>query len=266
MDKALWVPLAVLFGAAVITALVKRYTKDPCLKIFDRCFVFVRLKTGKWLWGNLVVYSNTLELRYTSSAPFHGSYEKCSYVLYEQNLENIDRILRPSPAAGTEEHARWQKEVQRLQRPSLGRRFMRKARNTVNVLRDAFAQSIVLIFGAARKTRTLAKVQIGDDKVSEVGRSLINVVPNAYEPVLEQYLGRNVVIESVQADTVLEQAGVLQEYSAKYILIRAAEFLQDLPPAFEAGATVENRFDVIFPRQIHSVRHLAARNLSVAVD
>ena len=62
-----------------------------------------------------------------------------------------------------------------------------------------------------------------------VGRSLINVVPNAYEPVLERYLGKRVVVESIQAEKILEQTGALQEYSAKYILVRAAEFLQDLP-------------------------------------
>jgi hypothetical protein len=257
MDKALWVPLVVLFGAAVITALVKRYTKDPCLKIFHRCFVFVRLKTGKWLWGYLSVYANALELQYTSSAPFRNHYQKRSYIFYEQNLENIDRVLRPSPATGTPEHARWLKEVKRLQHPSISRRFKRKSRNVVNVLRDAFAQSIVMIFGAVRKTRAFAGVQIGDDKVGEVGRSLINVVPNAYEPVLEKYLGRNVVVESIRADKILEQAGILQEYSSKYILVRAAELLQELPPAAEAGSPVANHFDVIFPRQIHSVRHLA---------
>jgi hypothetical protein len=257
MESALWIPLAVLFATAVITALVKRHTKDPCLKLFDDCLVFVRLKNARWIWGRLRVYSNALELRYTTAAPFHGRYEKRSYIFYEHNFENIDRVLRPSPAEGTLEHAHWQREVQELLRPSFWRRAKRKARNLVNILRDAFAQSFVMIFGAVRKTRALAKVQIGDDKVSEVGRTLINVVPNAYEPVLENHLGKRVVVESVQPDKILEQTGVLQEYSAKYILVRAAEFLQDLPPAVESAASTNSHFDVIFPRQIHSVRHLA---------
>lgn len=257
MESALWIPLAVLFATAVITALVKRYTKDPCLKLFDDCFVFVRLKTAKWIWGRLRVYSNALELSYTTAAPFHDRYEKRSYIFYEHNLDGIDRLLRPSPTEGTRERARWEREVQKLLRPSVGRRVKRKLRNAINIFRDAFAQSLVMIFGAVRKTRAFSKVQIGDDKVGEVGRSLINVVPNAYEPVLEKYLGKRVVVESLQVDKILEQAGVLQEYSAKYILVRAAEFLQDIPPLVESAASSNGQFDVIFPRQIHAVRHLA---------
>lgn len=257
MDKTLWIPLAVLFITALVTALVKRYSRDSCLKVFDDCFVFIRMKTGKWIWGTLQVYSNALELQYTSKAPFRDHFKK-SYILYEQNLENIDRILRPSPAEGTIEQKQWCREIRKLQNPSFYRRAKRKLRNLINLLRDAFAQAFIMIFGALKKGRTLSKVNIGDDRVGEVGRSLVNVVPNAYEPILEKYLGHSVVVETISADKVTEQLGVLQEYSARYVLIRGAEALPELPPGISDFSKMDrDTFDVIFPRQTNSVRHRA---------
>jgi len=257
MDKALWIPIAVLFVTALITAFVRRHSKDPCLKLFHSSFVFVRLKTGKWLWGNLCVYSNAIELLYPSGEELGGRYLKKSYIFYEQNLDNIDRVIRPAPAVGTPEYDAWLADIRRVQNPNVYRTFRRKLRNFVNMLRDAFAQSFVMIFGAVKKTKFLSGVAIGDDKVSEVGRTLVNVVPNAYEPILEKYLGQKVVVETLEQDKVTEQVGVLQEYSAKYVLARTVEFLQHLPPRVTGPLVDDQRFDVIFLRQTNSVRHLA---------
>ena len=257
MDKALWIPILVLFGTALITAFVRRHSKDPCLKLIENSYVFIQLKNGKWIWGNLCVYSNALELLYLNGEEYNGEYLKKSYIFYEQNLDNIARIVRPAPAPGTELHEHWLRDLHRIQNPNLYRTFHRKLRNSVNMLRDAFAQSFVMIFGAVKKTKFLTGVNIGDDKVGEVGRSLVNAVPNAYEPILEKYLGSRVVVETLEGDKVLEQVGVLQEYSAKYVLARSVEYLQALPPQVQGPLRDETRFDVVFPRQMNSVRHRA---------
>jgi hypothetical protein len=257
MDKALWIPIVVLFATALITAFVRRHSKDPCLKIFHGSFMFVRLKNGKWIWGNGCVYSNALELIYPGGEEYNQTYLKKSYIFYEQNLDNIDLIVRPAPAVGTTEYDHWHIDLRRIQNPNVYRTVRRKLRNLVNMLRDAFAQSVVMIFGAVKKTKFMAGIPIGDDRVGEVGRTLINAVPNAYEPILEKYLGHKVVIETLEQETILEQVGVLQEYSAKYVLTRAVEFLQRTPPRVTGPLVDDHRFDVIFPRQMNSVRHLA---------
>jgi hypothetical protein len=259
MDKALWIPIVVLFASALITALVRRHSKDPCLKLIHGSFVYVRLKTGKWIWGQACVYSNALELIYNDGEIFNSGFLKKSYIFYEQNLETIDRIVRPAPTEKTAEHERWKKDVRRIQNPNIYRTFRRSLRNSINMLRDAFAQSFVMIFGAVKKTRFMAGLPIGDDKVGEVGRTLVNAVPNAYEPILEKYLGSEVVVETLEQDKVFEQVGVLQEYSAKYVLTRAVEFLQHIPPTVQSPTRDDRHFDVVFPRQMNSVRHLALR-------
>jgi hypothetical protein len=258
MDSAIWIPVAILFATALITALIRRHSKDPCLKPLNHSFVFVRLKEGKWIWGELIVYSNALELIYPKGQSFNA-YSKKSYVFYEHNLETIDKVVRPSPAENTPEHAAWLAEVRELQAPSPARRFKRKIRNAVNMLRDAFTQAFMMIFGAVKKHGPLSKMNIGDDKVGEVTRSLLGVIPNAYEPVLEKYLGKRVVVETILPDKALEQIGVLQEYSSKYVLVRDVEYLADNPPKTEAMPQQPRTFDVAFVRPLSNIRHLALR-------
>src|SRR3982074_2532421 len=123
MDIGFWAPLLLLFAGAVIGAVVRRHAKDECLKVFHQSFVFVRLKDGKWIWGNLVVYANGLELRYKEPAAFGTGYQKLSYVIYDYNMDTIDRIVRPSPKAGTDAAEEWCREIRSLQKPNLGQRL-----------------------------------------------------------------------------------------------------------------------------------------------
>lgn len=256
-ELVFWIPLIVIFGSALLAAIIKRYTKDPCLKEFDGCFVFIRLKDGRWIAGELVVYPNCLEVLYREGQPFAGSFQKVSHVLYEDNLLNVDRLLRPSSREGTPERERWQKEIQRLRQPSARRLAGRRVRNLFNMLRDAFAQSLQLVFGAWKRRSRFAALPMDEGRVGEMGRTLISAVPNAYEPILEKYLGRLVVIESLAEQKVVEQKGVLQEYSSRFILARDVEFLPELPPQFTSMQSFDERFDVVFPRPANVVRNLA---------
>src|SRR5207244_9066171 len=119
---------------------------------------------------------------------------------------------------GTPERRRWQEEIERLRHPSLVRLVGRRIRNLFNMLRDAFAQSLQVLFGAWKKTTRFANVALDEGKVGEMGKTLVSAVPNAYEPILEKYLGHLVVIETLAEPKVVEQKGVLQESSSKYLL------------------------------------------------
>jgi hypothetical protein len=259
MELALWVPLLIIFASALLAAIVKRYTRDICLKAFHKSFVLLKLKDGRWISGDLLVYSNCLELNYRSFQPLGEHYQKLSYVLYEHNLDSIDRILRPSPKTGTKARREWDREISRLQYPSAMRRARRKIRNIFNMLRDAFAQAVTLIFGAVKRRTRLGAIPVDESRIGEMGRSLISVVPNAYEPVLEKYLGHHVVIETLLAENKpVEQSGILQEYSSKYLLTRDVDLLPETPAEVLRQGPFEEQFDVIFPRPANVVRHLAA--------
>jgi len=256
-ELAFWLPIIIIFASGLLAAVIKRYTKDSCLKEFDRCFVFLRLKEGRWMAGELIVYSNCLELLYREGQQLGQSYRKTSCVLYEDNLPNVDRVLRPSYREGTPERRRWQQEIERLRRPSPLRLAGRRLRNLFNMLRDAFAQSLQVLFGAWKRTTRFANLAMDEGKVGEMGKTLVSAVPNAYEPILEKYLGDLVVIETLAEPKVVEQKGVLQEYSSKYILARDVEFLPEIPPLLSSMHAFGDRYDVVFPRPANVVRHRA---------
>lgn len=256
MELAFWIPVLVIFASALLGAIVKRYTTDPCLKVFNKSFVFVRLKDGRWLSGDLIVFSNCLELIYRDPESLPPRYEKLSYVLYEQNLDSIERVMRPSPPEKSADREHWVREIYRLQNPSAIRRIRRRIRNWFNMLRDAVAQSVTVVFGAMKKRTRLGALPVDEAKVGEMGRTLISAVPNAYEPILEKYLGRKVVIETPRGEQLLLQSGVLQEYSGKFLLVRDVDLLPEIPPG-SAGRVWNTNFDVAFPRSMSWVRNLA---------
>lgn len=246
-----WLPLALLFIAAMITAIATRRKRDRCLKYFNHEPVFILMQTGKWLWGRFMAYPKAMELVFENPQPDDSGLSKSSYVLYSPEVDGIKKILQPPPDKGTKEHERWKKEIQRVANPSLLRKFRRWVWNMFNTLRDAISQSLGMIIGSMKKATPVGKIAGADKRAGEIGNTLIGTVPNAYEPVLEKYLSKQVVVEMLENDEVIEFSGLLQEYSDKYLLLRNVAY----QPEIEFHREMPDRFDIIFPRSNALVRH-----------
>ena len=63
------------------------------------------------------------------------------------------------------------------------------------MLKDAFGQAAKAIIGALSKDTSLSKVKDSNKRIEEVRSGLTELVPNAWEPILEKYRGSRVVIE-----------------------------------------------------------------------
>lgn len=245
-----WIPMILVFVAATIAAIAARRKRDRCLKFLNLEKVLILLNSNKWLWGRLAVFPKTMELVYEAVEP-DG---KASYVLYQSEIEEIKKIIQPTPDEGTPAYVVWKEEVERIANPSLFRRSKRYLWNAFNTLRDAISQSLSLLMGTLKSKTAMGKIQSADKRAGEIGNTLISSVPNAYEPVLEKYLGKTVVVEMLEGDEVQEFTGLLQEYSGAYLLLRDVA----LKPDVETGRPLPDRFDVIFPRRRALVRHCAA--------
>ncbi|MDF7798770.1 hypothetical protein P4C99_04810 [Pontiellaceae bacterium B1224] len=246
-----WLPMALLFIAATITAIASRRKRDRCLKFFHREPVMILMQSGKWLWGRLVAYPKTLELVFENPEKDESGLRKASYVLYSPEVDGIKQIVQPPPTPGTPEYERWQKEIKRIANPSLIRRFRRWIWNIFNTLRDAISQSLSMVIGSMKKVTPMGKVSGADKRAGEIGDTLLGTIPNAYEPVLEKYLSKQVVVEMLENGEVVEFAGLLQEYSEKYLLLRNVAYT----PTQNIGRELPDRFDIIFPRSLALVRH-----------
>ena len=88
------------------------------------------------------------------------------------------------------------------------------------MLRDAFGQAAQTIIGAMSKGSSVSKVKNADKRINEMGSGLIELVPNSWEPILEKYRGQRIVTERKSVDGLIKEAGILEDYSAKYLLVR----------------------------------------------
>lgn len=247
-----WLPMILLFVAATVTAIATRRKRDRCLKYFNREPVMVLMQSGKWLWGKFIAYPKAIELVFERPEKDESGYKKSSYVLYSPEVDTIKKIIQPPPKAGTKEYDRWQKEIRRISNPSIFRRFRRWVWNVFNTLRDAISQSLGMIIGTMKKSTPMGRVSGADKHAGEIGNTLLGTVPNAYEPVLEKYLSKQVIVEMLEDGQVIEFAGLLQEYSGKYLLLRNVIYQ---PKGLEVGEALPERFDIIFPRSKALVRH-----------
>ena len=131
------------------------------------------------------------------------------------------------------EQARMQ-DLQRSYHPNLLRRALRGIRNFLNTFRDAFNQSIGVILLQAKKSANSKVLQSQDKQLSAIGTTVLGAAANAYEPILERYIGRKVVVEERCGDRWVEHVGVLKEYTAAWIeLLDCREHHED---RFDLGA------------------------------
>jgi len=61
---------------------------------------------------------------------------------------------------------------------------------------------------------------------------LMGAVGASYEPLLEKYMGRKVVLELIKGDKLLEYCGVLKDYTAEFVEIMDVNYKekQDAQP------------------------------------
>lgn len=246
-----WLPMILLFVAATVTAIATRRKRDRCLKYFNRESVMILMQSGKWLWGRFIAYPKAMELVFENPETDESGHKKASYVLYTPEVDGIKKILQSPPKEGSKEYEKWQKEILRIANPSLLRRLRRWIWNVFNTLRDAVSQSLGMILGTLKAKSPMGKVAGADKRAGDVGNTLLGTVPNAYEPVLEKYLSKQVIVEILEDREVMEFAGLLQEYSGKYLLLRNVAY----KPEIDIGTPLPSRFDVIFPRNKAIVRH-----------
>ncbi len=252
----IWAPIALLFLSAIVSAIVNRNSKDHCLKHFNGSFVVIRMKNGQFLWGTLNVYPDCLELIYSNPIHSNSGASKASYILYNKKIAEIDRIYRPAPDTDASDFELWTQEISCVRKPSVFRKLKRSIRNAYSILHDAFSQSLNMVVGMAKQSsKSMQELSTSDKRANEVGQSLMKILPNAYEPVLEKYLGSQVVVESILNGTIDETIGVLQDYSISYLIIRASAANGDLPPEASQNDKNANCCDVIFPRGLAVVRH-----------
>ena len=216
LDNVLALTIVLIILTSIINAFIRHRSRDKCLKDFSGFFVTLLLKNGKAIRGKMKLLSSSMELEYQQpESEEQDGYCRNSYIMMNDELEaDIQAIHRYHWDLTPKNKRLREKSIKRSYKPNLFRRTGRTMRNAVNTLRDAFNKSISLFFGQIG-----GKIAGGraTQELTSVGSSIVNVFGNTYEAVLEKYIGKKVIIEIVENGGKREYAGILKEYTARYL-------------------------------------------------
>lgn len=216
LDNVLALTIVLIIFTSIINAFIRHRSRDKCLKDFSSFFVTLLLKNGKTIRGKMKLFSSSMELEYQQpESEEQDGYSRNSYIMLNDELEaDIQAIHRYHWDLTPKNKKLREKNIKRSYKPNLFRRINRTMRNSVNTLRDAFNKSISLFFGQIGGKIAGGKAT---QELTSVGSSIVNVFGNTYEAVLEKYIGRNVVVEIAENGERREYAGILKEYTARYL-------------------------------------------------
>jgi hypothetical protein len=220
-----YVTILFIFLTAIITAVVTKWARDKCLKLFHHYHVTLERLRGQTSWGKLRVFSTGVEIVYDHPYVDHRGRRKTSYLIYQQELDlQLLCVLRYHDELDEDQQKRRLQQVKKTFNPGPVRRFGRAVRNVVNTLRDAFNAAIGAVVGQYQRMNPGSMIAGSQSQsVTQIGQTLLGRFANAYEPLLEQYIGRSVILDVADPinpnNATVQYAGYLADYTQQFIAL-----------------------------------------------
>lgn len=220
MDNILIITLLTIFATAFIGTIIKYRLRDKCLRDFRGYLVNLEYHDGRRLWGSLNVFHNGMELTYPTPLrdPADGHLET-SALVFQSQMGTVRALKRFHDELSPDNQARRQREVALTQSPGLFRRFWRQLRNVFNLLRDAFGQAVTLFIGTFKKQGASTLLSTQDARINNTAQQVIAQGSAAYEPILERYIGKHVVVEITHNGVTKKNVGLFKEYSDQFLMV-----------------------------------------------
>jgi hypothetical protein len=225
-SNVFYLTLLLIFLAAVVTTVLSKRTRDKCLKFFHGYHVTLERMRGQTTWGTLRVFSSGIEIAYDHPYLDTRGRKKTSFLLYGNEIDpQLLCLLRYHDELSERAKKARKKQVRRTFNPGPVRRAWRSVRNVINTLRDAFNAAIGAIVGQYQRTNPAAAAMLATQggNVTALGQTLLGKFANAYEPLLEQYIGQPVIVDV--ADPInpnhasVQYSGYLADYTQNFLAI-----------------------------------------------
>jgi hypothetical protein len=218
--------LLFIFLTAIITAVATKWARDKCLKFFRGYHVTLERTRGQTIWGRLKVFSSGVEICYDAAYIDHRGRKKRSFMIYGGELDQqMLCLLRFEGELDEYSRRERQRQVQQTFNPGPLRRAWRGVRNFVNTLRDAFNAAIGAVVGQYQRMNPASQIlATQSQQFTQIGQTLLGkFAANAYEPLLEQYIGQPVILDvadPINPNHAMQQfGGYLAEYTQNFIAV-----------------------------------------------
>lgn len=219
MDLIFITTLVFIFASALLGSFMSARKRDRCLKDFEDFHVTLEEKDGDQVQGMLNTYLTGIELAYLQPQPIAGHIET-SYIIYQGQYDTIQHIHRYHHELSEENQQKRSVSIRKTYHPSAVRRFARGFRNRLSTLNEAVIQAISTVIGQAQKQRPKSTVLKAHGKrITAMGEDVITIASHTFEPILEKYIGKKVVLEVLKGAEQLKYCGILKEYTNQFIEI-----------------------------------------------
>ena len=234
----------------VAGAFIKGRTKDLCLRDFSGYTVTLEKTGGKVIWGKLRVENSALELVYSEPYTDEGdAHVETSYIIYKSEYGEIKMLARYIDDLDPKRVKTREKDLKKTYHPHWSSRLMRRGRNFFGTVRDSLLEVANLFMGRVRSMTPAGKMLEGQDKyVSQLQQQATTAIQTSYEPTLERYMGKKVVLAVMQDGKKTEYAGILKDYTTEFIEIMDTRHAA-------AGGQEPRKADLVIPRALGIVRH-----------
>ncbi len=204
----------------------------------------VKLKDGERINGILNAENTGMEL---VSADVERK-EKSS-ILYKNEYGEIDIIIRLLEKIELPLKKKRDREFKRIHKRPFLPTLMRGIRNIFGTVRDSVMEAVNLFMGKAKGKVPGAKFLQGQDKyLDQLKQQTASGIATAYEPILERYIGKKVILLFEGAQGESRFTGILKDYTPQFICMMDVELKYGEDNAGHAA-------DVIVPRDSSVVRY-----------
>ena len=217
--------LLFIFLTAIITAVATKWARDKALKMFHGFHVSLERSRGQTIWGQLKVFSSGIEIVYDHAFADARGRRKTSYLIYGQEIDQQTlSVFRYHNELSDDQKRLREKQIKATFNPGPLRRMWRGVRNFVNTLRDAFNAAIGAVVAQYQRVNPSSAVLSSQGgSVTQIGQTLLGRFANAYEPLLEQYIGQPVILDVADPinpnNSTVEYTGYLADYTQQFIAV-----------------------------------------------
>lgn len=242
--NTLVITLIFIILSSVVAILVKRMSKDKCLKSFRNNFVTLEDMEGNAYKGIMRLESTGFELKYQKPDDQGNS----SYILYKGEYGRIAVISRYHDELTQEDMKERERELERTYHPGFFSRIKRKVMNFLKTIKDSIMEIINTLLMHAKSVPGPGQILTSQDKyVGRMQQSIAGGIDASFEPLLEKHIGNMVIAVVQKGDESVRYCGVLKEYTAEFIELLNVEYPQ--PDGSVRCA------DIIIPRKTGVVRY-----------
>jgi hypothetical protein len=236
MDLSLLITIGIIFIATFIGSALRSLSKDRCLKDFDGFHIMVERKDGHVVWGVMRLQPTGFELEYREDVLGDRVRAKTSYVVYKSEYGNIQAIYRYADDLTPENRAKRDRSYQKAFHPGFFRYVVRRIRNFANTAVDSISQVFNLLIGQSKVVAGQAVTAQGQKELGGLTKNILGYVGTSFDPLLETFIGAQVVLELTSDGKVEEYVGVFKDYSSDHIEILDVYFPQSLTLKLKRGA------------------------------